>query len=89
MKDAVGQACCVSVVGDENHPSPLIGHPAQQSEHGGAGFLVEVPGGLVGEKEGRIVRERPGDRKPLLFTAGERLGQAARRLRQAQLVDEP
>jgi hypothetical protein len=89
MKDAVCQARRLSVVRDEDDPSPLIGHLAQKPEHRGAGLFVEVAGGFVGENEGRIVDECPDDREPLLLTARKRLRQSARGLRQTQIIDEP
>ena len=33
--------------------------------------LIEVAGGLVGEKKQRFCRQRPADRHPLLLAAGE------------------
>jgi hypothetical protein len=32
---------------------------------------VEVPGWLVGDEQRRVVHQRPGDRRPLLLSAGE------------------
>ena len=34
-----------------------------------AGRLVEVPGGFIGEKEGRLSDERPGEGDALLLPA--------------------
>src|SRR5829696_2720852 len=42
-----------------------------------AGVGVEVSGGLVGEQDQRPVDERPGDRHPLLLTAGQLARQPA------------
>src|SRR6266478_760411 len=36
--------------------------------------LIEVAGGLVGEKQQRFCRQRPADRNPLLLAAGELFG---------------
>src|SRR5947207_3000540 len=40
----------------------------------GAGGRVEVPGGLIGEQDGGLVHERPGDRDPLALAARQLVG---------------
>ena len=44
----------------------------QQFEHGRAGLLVEIAGGLVGEQNRRAVHERAGDGHALLLAAAQR-----------------
>jgi hypothetical protein len=42
-----------------------------------AGGLVEVAGRLVGEHDGRVPGQRPGDRDPLLLAARQLAGAVA------------
>ncbi len=44
---------------------------AQEPEHVTRGRRVEIAGGLVGENYRGLVRERAGERDPLLLPAGE------------------
>jgi hypothetical protein len=46
-------------------------HVAEQHHDEVAGLRVELAGRLVREEQARPVRERPGDRLPLLLTAGQ------------------
>ena len=44
---------------------------AEDVEHLGAGGRVEVAGGLVGQHDGRLADDGPGDGHPLALTARE------------------
>ena len=48
---------------------------------------VEVPGRLVGEKDERTVDKGPGDGDPLLFAAGELLGQSVALLAETDEIE--
>ena len=45
--------------------------PAEEVEDLLAGLGVQVAGGLVGQQQGRVVDQGPGDGHPLLLAAGE------------------
>ena len=53
----------------EGCTGPLI-ESVQQFHHLGARLGVEVSRGLVGEDQNRIHNQGPGDRDPLLLSAG-------------------
>ena len=71
------------VVGDHHHRvAVLVDDLAQQREHLASGAGVERSGRLVGEHDLRPGDERPGDRDPLLLSAGELRGTVAQALLQ-------
>ena len=49
---------------------------------------VEVPGGLVGQQQQRVVGQRAGNRHPLLLAAGELVGHPLAERAQANLVQQ-
>ena len=57
------------VVGGDDHDATRCRELAQQSQHAVDLDVVEVRGGLVGQHERRIVRERTGDGHALLLPA--------------------
>src|SRR5579864_347874 len=58
-----------SVVGGHQDSGPTGVDLQQQLNDFPRGRRIQVPGWLVGEKDARIVDERPGDRHPLLLAA--------------------
>jgi hypothetical protein len=58
-------------VGDAHDGHPLGVEGEEELEDLGARLRVQVPGGLVGEEQRGLRDERPGDRHPLLLSAGE------------------
>src|SRR5438477_9575733 len=59
------------------HHDDRLAAAVQVAEHLhqlGAGGRVEVPGGLIGEQDGGLVHERPGDRDPLALAARQLVG---------------
>jgi YfiH family protein len=62
------------VVGGEDDGRTLVVDVAEQAEKLGGKIGVEVPGGLVGENQPRLIDQCPGDGDPLLLAAGEGLG---------------
>ena len=62
-------------VGGQDQSGPeLPGTTGQKSENLLAGFRVEIPRGLIGEDEGRLLDNRPGDSYALLLAAGKLVG---------------
>ena len=55
---------------DRGEPVRLVNLFQQINDHR-AGPLVQVPGGLVGQKQGRLRDQRPCQDDPLLLTPGE------------------
>lgn len=52
------------------------------------GLAIEVAGGLIGEQEGRATVKGPGQRHPLLFTAGELRRQVVQAFAKPQLLKQ-
>ena len=67
MQDPIGDCGRLGLVRDDHDRA--VGQAAQQGQHGGAVFLVEVAGRLVGQDELGIVDERAGDGQALLLAA--------------------
>ena len=80
-----GQLGDLRVVGD--HHQGLGKGPdgaLEQGQHVGAGPAVQVAGGLVGQDQGGLGHQGPGDGHPLLLPAGELVGHAGELLLQPQ-----
>src|SRR5487761_436585 len=50
--------------------------------------LIEISGGLVGEKQPRLYRQGAADRQPLLLAAGQLFGIALQQAAESQPLDE-
>ena len=75
MHDAVGDVQDAVVVRHEQHrASTAAREVADELDHLPSGLLVERGGGLVGEHDARITRERAGDGHALPLSAGELIG---------------
>ena len=61
--------------GDQRRHAMLTHHAQQFAEHHGGGRDIEVAGWLVGQQHLRRVRQRAGDRHPLLLAARQFSGQ--------------
>src|SRR5258706_16181534 len=61
---------------------------AEEANGGLAGLGVEAAGRLVGEKNGRIVRQRPGDGHALLLAAAHLMREKIGALPYAELVEK-
>src|SRR5450759_4144869 len=61
---------------------------ARQSENVIRRRLVEIAGGLVGEKKQRLHRQRTADRDPLLLAAGQLLGIAVEQAAKSEPLHE-
>ena len=58
------------IVGDEHERLPRSRWPRNRSSMMcGAGRFVEIAGRFVGDDDGRLGRQRPGDRHALLLAA--------------------
>ena len=66
----------------------LLAGDFQQGHDILAGFGVQVAGGLVGQDDGGLGRQGPGDGHPLLLAAGEVVGQVPELFLQAQSLDD-
>ena len=76
-------------MGDHHHGlGELLPGDLHQSQHILAGAGVQVAGGLVGQEDGGLGRQGPGDGHPLLLAAGEVVGQALEFFLQAQGGDD-
>src|SRR5690606_6557827 len=61
----------------------------EQREHALGGLEVEIAGRLVREDELRLVRDRPGDRDPLLLAARKLLRKPLAAAGEAEVIEEP
>jgi len=77
------------VVGDqhESGPGPVV-DVVEEVQHGRGGGGVELAGGFIGEQQPRGVRDRDGDRDPLLFPAGQLPQRAGRDPGEAEGIEE-
>src|SRR5688572_6490164 len=71
---AVGVLGDVPLVGDEDDGVAVGVELLEHAHDLLAGGAVEVPGGLVGEQDGRAHDQGPRDGHPLALTAGELVG---------------
>ena len=79
----------VGAVGDgDDHRVVGGGQVEDELADGGAGFGVEVPGGLVAEEEGGFVHEGAGNGDALAFAAGELAGEMRGAVGQANFLEE-
>ena len=81
----VGHLGQLQVVGD-HHQGLAVGlhRQLQKAQHILAGFAVQVAGGLVGQKDGGLGNQGPGDGHPLLAAAGKFVGKRVQPLFQVQ-----
>ena len=86
---AIGLGGRAGVVRDHHHgATEVAGRVAQELQHLGGRAGVEVARGLVGEHDGRLGDERPGDGDALLLTAGELGGPVAAPIGEADTVEQ-
>ena len=79
VDDAVAAVGDGGVVGD-HHDRPARRHQlVEQLQDRLARLAVEVPGGLVGQQDERVVDQRPGDAHALLLPAGQLHGAVVER----------
>src|SRR4030095_2244362 len=72
--DSVGLVSDRRVVGEyQERQYPLAVQMPHQIRDLGGVLAVEIAGGLVGPDDGRVVDERPRDRRPAALPPGERL----------------
>ena len=83
--DPVGHLGSLLVMGDHHHGlgELLPGH-LHQAEHILADFAVQIAGGLIGQKNGGLGGQGPGDGYPLLLASGELVGEIGEFLFQPQ-----
>src|SRR4029453_6650574 len=78
------------VVGeDDDGDAQLPVRGSRRREDLGRGLCVELAGRLVGEQDARPVRERNGDRGPLLLAAGELVGLVRATVGNADQAEQP
>src|SRR5581483_1671869 len=88
-EDPVGDRGRARVVRDHRRRlSPILYRLAEELEDLAAGPRVEVPGGLVGEDDGRLRDQRARDRDALLLAAGELGGTVRAAVREADRLDQ-
>ena len=75
-------------MGDEHDGAPLGSGVAQQAEHDLRRSRVQVAGGLVGQQDGRVAHQRPGDGEALLLAAGQLVRPTGRGVGQAEACNE-
>ncbi len=85
VRDLTGEA---HLVGGDDHRHPDVCEPADERKDFADQLWVERACDLVEEQEVRIHRERPGDRDPLLLSAGEPVGVLIGLVRQADLGEQ-
>ena len=62
-------------MGDEDHRIPLLVELLEEAQHLPSRAGVQGASGLVGQDDGGVPRQGPGDGHPLLLAAGELAGQ--------------
>lgn len=76
-------------MGDEHDGLTALVEAGQQPHHLAGSLAVQAARGFVGQQQGRMVDQRPGQGDALLFAAGQLTGHAASLARQAQLGQQP
>ena len=72
-------------MGHQHHRPPLVGQLLNHLQHLANQFRIQGRGRLVEEHQFRLLRQRPGDRHPLLLTARKALGKLIRLVRHMHL----
>jgi FKBP-type peptidyl-prolyl cis-trans isomerase len=70
---------------DDEGSAARLARREQHPQHLRGGLFVQISRGLIGEQYGRLVRERTGDRDPLLFAAGQAVDGAVESVAEADL----
>ena len=65
----------------------MLRQPGQNIEDVMGRARVEVAGRLVGDEQGRVVGQRPGDRDPLLLSAGDLRGETVSEVRRSDFLE--
>ena len=86
--DPLGGGGDVVVVGDHEDRLAALVEAAEQLDHLVPALGVEGARRLVGEQQGRLVGEGPGDGEPLALAAGERARGGLGLVRQAEQVEQ-
>jgi len=63
-----------AVVGDDHDGGPLTVQIPQQADDGRSGGAVEVTGGFIGQDDGGVTDQGPGDGHPLAFPSRQLRG---------------
>src|SRR3989441_1172708 len=79
----------VVLVGDHHDRLALAMQVGEHAHQLGARCGVEVPGGLVGEQDARLVHERPGDRHPLPLPARQLVRLVCHAVAQSHALERP
>lgn len=61
--------CNALTVGDDHERGPCLLQPVEEGEHVVLGRLVQCARGLIGEDDGRALRDGSGDRDALRFSS--------------------
>ena len=61
--------CNALTVGDDHELGPCLLQPIEEGEHVVFGRLVQCAGGLIGEDDGRALRDGSRDRDALRFSS--------------------
>ena len=72
----------------DDHDATGLRQLAEQAQHAVDLDVVEVRGGLVGQHERRVVRERARDRDPLLLAARQVAGAVVHAVGEADLLEQ-
>ena len=67
MHDLFSPGGHIVFVGDDHHGHAAAMQVIQDVEHFSGGAGIQGTGGFVGQQQGRLVDDRPGDRHPLLL----------------------
>src|SRR5581483_11264138 len=87
--DTLGPAGAERIVGDHDDGlTELLDGVGDETEELGARLGVEVPGGFVGEDDGRTRHESPGHGDALLLAAGQLVRAVGQPIAQADGVDD-
>ena len=73
---------------DTTTTRPGLGEVAEDAQHALDLHVVEVGGRLVGQEQGRVVGQRPGDGDPLLLAARQVAGPVAQALAEADPLEQ-
>ena len=84
----IGKGRHIILVSDDNHCDPFTIQLGEQLHNLNGGRRIQIACGFIGQKNGRLIGQCPGDGHTLLLTAGEFIGHVLQPLTQAHFFQQ-